>query len=58
MARHPLDVVLAAVSGGLRELLIARGETPPQVGLRAMVPVKDVRNVPTNICLSRAARAR
>jgi diacylglycerol O-acyltransferase / wax synthase len=33
------DVVLAAVSGGLRELLVARSETPPQGGLRAMVPV-------------------
>jgi diacylglycerol O-acyltransferase / wax synthase len=33
------DVVLAAVSGGLRELLVARSETPPRGGLRAMVPV-------------------
>ena len=33
------DVVLAAVSGGLRRLLIERGEDPPEGGLRAMVPV-------------------
>jgi diacylglycerol O-acyltransferase len=33
------DVVLAAVAGGLRELLEHRGETPPDSGLRAMVPV-------------------
>jgi diacylglycerol O-acyltransferase len=33
------DVVLALVTAGLRDLLIARGETPPAAGLRAMVPV-------------------
>jgi len=33
------DVVLALVTAGLRDLLIARGETPPAGGLRAMVPV-------------------
>ena len=33
------DVVLAAASGGLRRLLVARGESPPAQGLRAMVPV-------------------
>jgi diacylglycerol O-acyltransferase / wax synthase len=33
------DVVLAAVAGGLRRLLEARGEEPPAAGLRAMVPV-------------------
>jgi len=33
------DVVLAASAGGLRALLESRGETPPQQGLRAMVPV-------------------
>ncbi len=33
------DVVLAATAGGLRDLLIARGEMPPEAGLRAMVPV-------------------
>lgn len=33
------DVVLAASAGGLRELLLSRGETPPEPGLRAMVPV-------------------
>ncbi|MDQ2676971.1 MAG: WS/DGAT domain-containing protein, partial [Actinomycetota bacterium] len=32
------DVVLAVSAGGLRRLLIGRGETPPP-GLRAMVPV-------------------
>jgi WS/DGAT/MGAT family acyltransferase len=33
------DVVLALVTAGLRRLLLARGELPPAVGLRAMVPV-------------------
>jgi len=33
------DVVLAAVTGGLRDLLEHRGEAPPAGGLRAMVPV-------------------
>lgn len=33
------DVVLALVTAGLRDLLLARGETPPAAGLRAMVPV-------------------
>jgi WS/DGAT/MGAT family acyltransferase len=33
------DVVLAAASAGLREMLLARGEEPPADGLRAMVPV-------------------
>ena len=33
------DVVLAASAGGLRTLLLSRGETPPEPGLRAMVPV-------------------
>jgi diacylglycerol O-acyltransferase len=33
------DVVLCAAAGGLRELLLARGEDPPARGLRAMVPV-------------------
>ncbi|HKA88877.1 MAG TPA: wax ester/triacylglycerol synthase family O-acyltransferase [Haliangiales bacterium] len=32
------DVILAVVAGGLRELLIARGETPPE-SLRVMIPV-------------------
>jgi WS/DGAT/MGAT family acyltransferase len=32
------DVVLAACSGGLRKLLVERGEEPP-AGVRAMVPV-------------------
>jgi WS/DGAT/MGAT family acyltransferase len=33
------DVVLAAATSGLRELLLARGDEPPHPGLRAMVPV-------------------
>ena len=33
------DVVLCAVAGGLRALLLKRGEDPPRRGLRAMVPV-------------------
>jgi diacylglycerol O-acyltransferase len=33
------DVVLCAATGGLRALLLARGEDPPSRGLRAMVPV-------------------
>jgi WS/DGAT/MGAT family acyltransferase len=33
------DVVLAAVTGGLRALLLYRGEAPPKRGLRAMVPM-------------------
>ena len=33
------DVVLAVVAGGLRRLLLERGEAPPPNGLRAMVPV-------------------
>lgn len=33
------DVVLAVVAGGMRRLLLERGEDPPPRGLRAMVPV-------------------
>lgn len=33
------DVILAIVAGGLRELLVSRGETPPAQGMRAMVPM-------------------
>jgi WS/DGAT/MGAT family acyltransferase len=33
------DVVLAISAGGLRHLLLARGETPPAAGLRAQIPV-------------------
>ena len=33
------DVVLAIAAGGLRHLLQSRGETPPEHGLRVMVPV-------------------
>jgi diacylglycerol O-acyltransferase / wax synthase len=32
-------VALASVTSGLRRLLLARGEEPPERGLRAMVPV-------------------
>jgi diacylglycerol O-acyltransferase / wax synthase len=46
------DVVLAAVSGGYRELLIARGEDADGAVLRSMVPVStrhdDGRGVPDN----------
>lgn len=37
------DVMLAACTGGLRQLLTARGEPLPSRGLRAMVPV-NIRN--------------
>jgi diacylglycerol O-acyltransferase / wax synthase len=33
------DAILALSTGGLRRLLLARGEEPPAGGLRAMVPV-------------------
>jgi WS/DGAT/MGAT family acyltransferase len=33
------DVVLAVAAGGLRKLLLDRGEDPPAQGLRAMVPM-------------------
>ncbi|HXW58653.1 MAG TPA: wax ester/triacylglycerol synthase family O-acyltransferase [Solirubrobacteraceae bacterium] len=33
------DVVLAICAGGLRQLLLARGDTLPEEGLRAQVPV-------------------
>ncbi|MBN9110745.1 MAG: wax ester/triacylglycerol synthase family O-acyltransferase [Pseudonocardia sp.] len=33
------DVVLAAITGGLRELLLARGETPRPGAVRSLVPV-------------------
>ena len=33
------DVVLAAATAGLRDLLVARGDEPPEAGLRAMVPI-------------------
>ena len=38
------DVVLAIATGGLRRILLERGEDPPRHGLRAMVPV-NVRSV-------------
>ncbi|TCC32242.1 WS/DGAT/MGAT family O-acyltransferase [Kribbella sindirgiensis] len=42
--RHALggtfnDVVLTAVTGGFRELLLSRGETPNRLSVRALVPV-------------------
>jgi WS/DGAT/MGAT family acyltransferase len=40
------DVVLAAVAGGLRELLRGRGEHVEQLALRAMVPVSLHREQP------------
>ena len=40
------DVVLAAVAGGLRELLRGRGEHVDQLALRAMVPVSLHRRQP------------
>lgn len=33
------DVLLAACAGGVRELMLSRGERPPTVGVRAMVPM-------------------
>jgi len=44
------DVVLTAVTGGLRSLLVARGETPPADGMRAMIPV-NVRDPREGIAL-------
>jgi diacylglycerol O-acyltransferase / wax synthase len=44
------DVALAAVTGGLRRLLDARGEQPPEQGLRAMVPM-NVRQASEKLAL-------
>jgi diacylglycerol O-acyltransferase / wax synthase len=44
------DVALAAVTGGLRRLLISRGEVPPAQGLRAMVPM-NVRQASEKLAL-------
>ena len=44
------DVVLAAASGGLRRMLLERGEEPPRQGLRAMVPV-NVRDAGEHLAL-------
>lgn len=44
------DVALAAVSGGLRRLLLERGEEPPRQGLRAMVPV-NIRDASEHLAL-------
>jgi WS/DGAT/MGAT family acyltransferase len=44
------DVALAAVTGGLRTLLDARGEQPPPQGLRAMVPM-NVRQASEKLAL-------
>lgn len=44
------DVALAAATGGLRSLLLSRGEEPPRAGLRAMVPV-NVRTAGEHLAL-------
>jgi WS/DGAT/MGAT family acyltransferase len=44
------DAALAAVTGGLRRLLDARGEQPPEQGLRAMVPM-NVRQASEKLAL-------
>ena len=44
------DVALAAVTGGLRRLLVARGEEPPPQGLRAMLPM-NVRQASEKLAL-------
>ncbi len=44
------DVVLAATTAGLRELLLGRGETLPEQGLRAMVPV-NIRSASEQLAL-------
>lgn len=44
------DVVLAACTSGLRALLLARGERPPDQGLRAMVPM-NVRDASEHLAL-------
>lgn len=46
------DVALAAVSGGFRELVLARGERPEDLVLRSLIPVsvrsEDAHSVPDN----------
>jgi diacylglycerol O-acyltransferase len=46
------DVALAAVSGGFRELVLARGEHPEELVLRSLIPVsvrtEDAHSVPDN----------
>jgi diacylglycerol O-acyltransferase len=44
------DVVLAATAGGLRRLLVERGEELPDAGLRAMVPV-NLRNAAERLAM-------
>lgn len=44
------DVVLAIAAGGLRRLLLSRGEEPPPNGLRAMVPM-NVRQASEQLAL-------
>jgi WS/DGAT/MGAT family acyltransferase len=44
------DVALAATAGGLRRLLLERGEDPPGRGMRAMVPV-NVRGAAEHLAL-------
>jgi WS/DGAT/MGAT family acyltransferase len=44
------DVVLCAATGGLRKLLVSRGEEPPSRGMRAMVPM-NVRTAGEHLAL-------
>jgi WS/DGAT/MGAT family acyltransferase len=44
------DVVLAVVASGLKKLLESRGETPPEQGVRAMVPM-NVRSAGEKLAL-------
>jgi WS/DGAT/MGAT family acyltransferase len=44
------DVALSATASGLRALLLARGETLPEQGLRAMVPI-NVRHASEHLAL-------
>jgi diacylglycerol O-acyltransferase / wax synthase len=44
------DVVLAACTSGLRQLLLGRSEQPPRQGLRAMVPM-NVRDASEHLAL-------
>jgi diacylglycerol O-acyltransferase / wax synthase len=44
------DVVLAVTAGGLRRLFEHRGEEPPRVGVRAMVPV-NIRSAAERLAL-------
>jgi WS/DGAT/MGAT family acyltransferase len=44
------DVLLAACTAGVRELMLARGERPPAAGVRAMVPM-NVRHAGEQLAL-------